>query len=186
VNPTRLDAAGRMRRLAMIIGRCRTTTAARVVAHLAYLEDKHGQATNSRENIAKAVGRCERSVSRAIGELEAAGAVQVWRDTPRKCQDGVFRRRRTNLYRLKWPPKAAKPQVATKGHAMPVYAFHEAIEPDGGAQSAAPTPSGDAERTLFDLDPPPDPASADKPSPPPWIRLGMTSAEWMAAGRPDA
>src|SRR5881628_3227774 len=175
-----MDADGRARRLGMIIRRCRTLTAAKVVEHLARLEAKHGQATPSRAGIAQAIGRCERSVSRAVGELEAAGALSVVRDRPHCRKDGTWGRHRTNLYRLKWPPKGAKPLVAPKGHAMHIYAPSSAIDPDGGVIRCTPTPSDDA-RELFEPQKPgpPDPPRPAKPTPPPWVAEGISREEWI-------
>jgi len=173
--PRRHTGDDRRRRLGMIIRRCRTLTAVLVVEHLSRLEAKHDRVTPSREGIAQAIGRCERSVSRAVGELEAAGAVDVWRDRPHGRKDGTWTRRRTNLYRLKWPPKVAKDQVGRKGHALPVYAFHKAIEPTGGAHSSAAPASEPIALSLFTAEPdPPEPVV-----PPPWVTEGIDRAEWV-------
>jgi len=172
----RYTADDRRRRVDMIVRRCRTLTAVRVVHYLARLEQMHDRITPSRAGIARAIGRCERSVSRAIGELEAVGAVDVWRDRPHGRKDGTWTRRRTNMYRLKWPPKSANAQVAQRGHAMPIYAIPKALEPTGGAPDAAPTPDVDAP-TLFPIDEtdPPD----EPPAPPPWIAAGMSPRDWV-------
>jgi hypothetical protein len=176
VNPTRNDPAGRARRLGMILRRCRTLTAARVVEHLARLEAKHGQATPSREGIAKAIGRCERSVSRAVGELEAAGALRVVRDRPHCRQDGTWARHRTNLYRLTWPPKDRVVPGGTEGTRVSRLCDSEAIEPGRRRPQAARRSSRSSALTLFDPDPrPPD----DPVGPAPYIVLGISMREWV-------
>lgn len=180
--PRRLDAAGRLRRLRMILLRCRGMgrVAADIVQYLDVLEERHGRATPSRAGIAAAIGCCERSVSRAVRRLEAAGLVSVWRDKP-YAVDGTWCRRRTNYYRLAWPTQEpAKAQVNKRGHAMPVYAFHEAIEPRGGVPRATPAPQDPVAPTLFEPETPAEPASA----PPNWRTLGMTYDEWRRAGCP--
>ena len=104
MNPRRGDRLGDAeRRYQMALRRCRTLTAARVLTYLHRLEQKHRQVTPARAQIAQGIGRCERSVTRAVAELETIGAVAVWRDPPHKRQDGTFARARTNLYRMKWP-----------------------------------------------------------------------------------
>ncbi len=174
--PTRNDPAARARRLGMILRRCRTLTAARVIEHLARLEAKHGQATDSRENIARAVGRCERSVSRAVGELERAGALAVYRDRPHCRQDGTWARHRTNLYRLKWPPKGRVAPGGTEGTRVSRLCDSEAIEPGRRRPQAARPSSSAVPLTLFE----PEPAEpAAEPTPPPWIAEGITRDEWV-------
>ena len=171
------DGAGR-RRLTMILKRCRTLAAAKVAEYLAYLARRKGSATPSRAAIAAHIGRCERTVSRALGELESIGAVRVWRDPPHRRTDGTFTRRRTNLYVLCWPPKAL---VAPTGHACPVYALSEAIEPTGDAAGRSPS--------LFDPAPDtsePEPPAPDKPTAPPWVREGISRDEWIRRQRNDA
>ncbi len=180
MTPRRMDVAGRLRRLRMILRRCRGMgeTAVLVVEHLDRLEDKYGRATPSRAGIAAAIGRCERSVSRAVGKLEAAGIVDVWRDKPHAV-NGEWCRRRTNMYRLKWPPKVAKAQVDKRGHALHVYAFHEAIEPVGGVTRAAPTPTSVPALTLFGPEPSEEPPPTEPAAPPPWVTEGIERTEWV-------
>jgi len=176
VTPTRNDPAGRARRLGMILRRCRTLTAARVVEHLARLEAKHGQATPSRAGIALAIGRCERSVSRAVGELEAAGALTVVRDRPH-YRDGAWTRQRTNLYRLKWPPKDRIIPGGTEGTRVARLSDSEAIGPGRRRHRTARRSSGVVAIPLFvletDPDPPPEPVAVF-----PWIAEGITAGEW--------
>lgn len=176
------DPADRSRRLGMIIRRCRTMSAVRVAQYLATLEGRYEKVVPSRERIAAATGICERSVTRAIAELEAAGAVRVWRDTPHCRKNGTWTRGRTNLYRLTWPPKHANAQVAPKGHAMHLKAFHKAIGPNGGAHSSAPTPLEDPLATLFTDEPPPD----EPEKGPPWLEQGIPYTEWVRRGCPPS
>lgn len=102
----------RIRQIRMIIGRCRSVTAVRVVQYLARCKDRHGKITPHRDWIAGAVGRSPRQVSRAVAELEELGCLRVLRDRPRRRSDGSWYRCRTNLYELRWPDKSpGRPDV---------------------------------------------------------------------------
>ena len=93
MNPRRGDRLGDAeRRFQMGLRRCRTLTAALVLTYLHRLERKHRQVTPKQVDIAKGIGRCERSVTRAVAELEGAGVLAVWRDPPHKRQDGTYTR----------------------------------------------------------------------------------------------
>lgn len=165
MNPRRDRLGDARRRFDMALKRCRTLTAARVLLYLHKLERRHDRITPSRAQIAAGVGRCERSVTRAIAELETAGAVRVWRDRPFKRRNGSYTRGRTNLYRLTWP---AKSQVVPTGHAGHALAPSVAVVPVGSADSAP--------ATLFDVAAP----AIEVPSAPPWIAEGISRQSWLA------
>lgn len=175
-------AAAAVRRLYDLARRrCRTLAAVRVVDYLYWCSCRFGRATPSRAQIAAATGYCERTVTRAVAELELTGTLKVWRDTPHRRDDGTFTRARTNLYRLKWPPRAVNALVAPRGHGMHVKAPSRALEPAGPPASPPPV--------LFEA--PPDTAEApldepEVPVAPTFVRLGLTYDEWRAAGYPDA
>lgn len=174
--PRKIDEAGRRRRLGMIIRRCRTLTAVLVVEHLARLEAKYGQATPSREGIARSIGRCERSVSRAVAQLEAAGALKVTRDTPHCRQDGTWARHRTNLYRLKWPPKGRVAPGGTEGTRVAHLSDSKAIGPGRRRPQAARPSSRPVPIRLFEPDPPDPPP--DPIADPPYLAAGISAGEW--------
>jgi hypothetical protein len=179
MRPRRHTADDRRRRLAMIVRRCRTLTAVLVIEHLARLEGKYDRITPSREGIAKAIGRSERSVSRAVGELEAAGAVAVWRDRPHGRKDGTWCRKRTNMYRITWPPANRETPGRPEGTRVSRLSDSQAIDPNGGARTSAPTPLDPVALTLFEPEPlelEPDPPA---PVPPPWVTEGLTMKEWV-------
>lgn len=116
-------SADRLFRVA--VARAGNATQVRVVAEIARLERKYGKATPSRFGMATRCGRSERSISRAVVALEAAGVLRAVRERPHRRADGTYRRARTTLYRLTWPPRhpvdSASSQVTPTGHACPVY-----------------------------------------------------------------
>lgn len=114
--------------------RCRTLSAVRVLDYLYWCFRRFsGRPSPSQAQIAAGTGYCVRTVGRAVAELEGAGVLTVWRDTPHKREDGTFTRARTNLYRLRWP----KPLVAPSGHSCHVQAPLRALVPAGASKRAA-------------------------------------------------
>ena len=152
--------------------RCRTLAAVRVLDYLYWCTCRHGRATPARAQIAGATGYCERTVTRAVTELETIGAVRVWRDPPHRCDDGTYTRARTNLYRLKWPPRVPKPLVAPRGHGMHHKAATRALEPPAPPVQPALLPPDEPEAPM-----------PEAPSAPPWLKLGITRDEWLARAR---
>lgn len=184
--PRRTDAAARARRFAMIVRRCHTLSksAILVAEFLHRLELKHDRVFPSRAVIARAIGRCERSVSRAVGELEAAALVDVCRDRPHARKDGSWTRARTNLYRLKWPPRdpppARKPRSLRCDMEVPSMTRSESVDPGRRRHLAASPSSSRARQRLFEPDPDPsEDRRPPKPTAPPWVAEGITRDEWI-------
>lgn len=125
--------------------RCRTLASARVLDYLYWCHRRHGRATPSRAQIAGATGYCERTVTRAVGELEALGALRVYRDPPHRLKNGTYTRARTNLYRLKWPPRACSHRGDMDGTSKPL---REAVEPAGASRRRSTAPSSAVPRTV--------------------------------------
>lgn len=181
--------------------RCRTLAATRVLDYLYWCVRRFGRATPSRTQIATATGYTERTVTRAVAELEGAGTLKVWRDRPH-CADGTWRRARTNLYRLTWPPRDAKSLVAPRGHGCHIKAAPRSDRTVAAATGGAAAPPPPLSTTLLDvrehaLSTPElelEPIAGTElelemlegpPVAPTWVRLGMTRVEWYQAGRPE-